>query len=719
MTPAPARWRPTQLTLAAGMVGLAYYAGEQIAAALAFPPVYTISVLTPPSAILTAAFLLFPVRYWWLCVAAALPVHWLLESGTDASAVLVLVAFGASCLEGLIAACGMRVLCDEPTKLDSFRRVAAFIGAAAFAAPALASLLHAAVVSSVLAQPYWQAWGLRTFSSMLTQLCVVPLILLLADVVRGGIRSIVSARWLEICLFGACVLLAALWVFGEPNMPHIPAIPPTPSVLLLPFYFWAAVRFGVGGISGALLATAFAASYEAHRGNRPFSLVLPPAESLLAIQVYLAVMSVPLMCVAGLLQERRDLVSNLSARLAFRRLLKDISGRFVEQPAETAFPASLRLLGEYFAADYVGVQNLTDTGVLDVEWQWRRSQGHTTADQHCPQKYPWTYGRVREGQAVIVPSIEAFPRRAWLDRDSFRAARMHSAAVLPLLAAGRVEGALAVVWARPKSASWSEEQLAFAAEVIASALARRSAELALERGRQKIAAMARLSIMGELTASLAHQINQPLTGILNNAEAGRRFIDSGRATLPQLREILVDILEDNQRAADVIRRVRDILGRSEWSPRELDANALVREVAELLASDAVLRNVSLAWVLAPGPLPVHGNRVDLEQVVLNVVSNAMDAVADKPIPERRVTIETRSGGCEVELVIRDRGEGFPAGFEERMFEPFVTTKPHGTGMGLAVARSVLENHGGNICAANHPEGGAVVTITLPAASRAA
>lgn len=719
MTPASARWRPTQLTLAAGTVGLAYYAGVQIAAALAFPPVYMISVLSPPSAILTAAFLLLPMRHWWLCVAVALPVHWLPESGTDQPALLALAAFGASCLEGLIAACGVRLLNDEPTKLDSFRRVAAFIGAAAFAAPALSSFAHAAVVSNALAQPYWQVWGLRTFSSVLAQLSVVPVILLVADVVRGGVRPASSARWLEACLFGLCVVVAALWVFGEPNMPRIPAIPPTPSMLLLPFYFWAAVRFGVGAISGALLITAVVASYEAHLGNRPFSSVLAPAESLLAIQVYLAVMSVPLMCVAGLLQERRELVSDLSARLAFRRLLKDISGRFVEQPADTAFPASLRQLGEYFDADYVGVQNLGDTGALRVEWQWHRNHGHPTEDAHCPQRYPWTYARVREGQAVIVSSIEAFPARATLDRESFRAARTHAAAVLPLLAAGRVEGALAVVWARPRTASWNEEQLAFAAEVIASALARRSAELALQRGRQKIAAMARLSIMGELTASLAHQINQPLTGISNNAEAGRRFIDSGRATLPQLREILVDILEDNQRAAGVIRRVRDILGRSEWSPRELDANTLVQEVADLLASDAVLRNVSLAWALAPGPLPVHGNRVDLEQVVLNVVSNAMDAVADKPIPERQVTIETRSADRDVELVIRDRGEGFPAGFEERIFEPFVTTKPHGTGMGLAVARSVLENHGGSICAANHPEGGAVVTITLPAASRAA
>ena len=165
----------------------------------------------------------------------------------------------------------------------------------------------------------------------------------------------------------------------------------------------------------------------------------------------------------------------------------------------------------------------------------------------------------------------------------------------------------------------------------------------------------------------------------------------------------------------MIRRVREILARSEWAPRRLDANALVQDVGVLIASDAVLRNVSVAYDCAPEPIFVTGNRVDLEQVLLNVVTNAMEAVAERPVPQRVVTVQTRRDGRgRVLLVVRDRGAGFPEGFEKRIFEPFVTTKPTGMGMGLAVARSLLDNHGATIHAANHVDGGAVVTIAIPA-----
>src|SRR5262249_13957446 len=163
------------------------------------------------------------------------------------------------------------------------------------------------------------------------------------------------------------------------------------------------------------------------------------------------------------------------------------------------------------------------------------------------------------------------PLQAEEDRAAFRRFGLRSAAVLPLLASGRVTGALSLVTVRPDiEPRWHAQQLSLVAEVLASACARRQAELEVERSRQKLATMARQSSMGELTASLAHQLNQPLTGIRNNAEAARRFIDAGRATLPQLREIVVDIIDDDQRAADVIRRVREMLARSEWSPRRLD-----------------------------------------------------------------------------------------------------------------------------------------------------
>jgi C4-dicarboxylate-specific signal transduction histidine kinase len=297
---------------------------------------------------------------------------------------------------------------------------------------------------------------------------------------------------------------------------------------------------------------------------------------------------------------------------------------------------------------------------------------------------------------------------------------MQTAVVLPLVSGARTHGALSVVTLRPRQ--WSLEdkaQLRLVAEILASASARWQAEVEVQQARQELAHLARLSSMGELTASLAHQLNQPLTGILNNAEAARLFLESGGASRDELLVLLGEIIEDDQRAGDVIRRVREMLTRTTPPPEPLDANTVVRNVATLVASDAVMRNVSVSFDLSTKPLAITGNRVDLEQVLLNVVTNAMEAVSDRPVPGRRVTIATtRIARGQVQIVVRDDGPGFTAGTEQQVFDAFVSGKRDGMGMGLTVARSLVDLHGGTIVVANDPAGGAIVTMTFPAAEGA-
>jgi len=707
------RLGPMQLALAAASVALAYYVGVQIGLWLTFPPVSTTSVLWPPNAILTAALLLVPVRQWWVCLAAALPVHVLLELEAGMPPYLVGWLFVTNCTEALIAAGGTRLLSDSPTQFNTLRRVAVFIGAAGLAAPILSSFADAAVAHYAGAQPYWEVWRVRTFANTLTELSVVPVAVLGVTAITSGFTRPRWQRLAEAGLLLATLVYMANWVFG--GGVEMPGLPPTPSVLLLPFYFWAAARFGVGGVSAALFATALVASYETQVGHRPFAL-LEPLDSLIAVQMYLIVMGVPLMCVAGLLDERRRDEAVLSERLRFEGLLSTVSGAFVRQPHDSAIEKSLRHIGEFHHADYAGLLLVSGTaGETEVEWQWTEPSASALEGLKCHRVFPWAFGRVLAGDTLIVESVEDMPTEAPADRNAFRAFGLQTMALLPLKTAGHARGVMSLMITRPGAKpQWNLQQLRLVAEVLATASSRREAELEVQGGRQKLASMARLSSMGELTASLAHQLNQPLTGIRNNAEAARRFIDSGRATMPQLRDIVVDIIDDDRRAGDVIRRVREMLARTEWSPLQLDANALVQDVAVLIASDAVLRNVSVSFDFAEGPVIVNGNRIDLEQVLLNVVTNAMDAVADRPVSQRVVTVQTRRGDRgTVQLVVRDRGAGLPAGFEDRIFEPFVTTKPTGMGMGLAVARSLVDNHGGSIRAANHPEGGAVVTISLP------
>jgi len=248
----------------------------------------------------------------------------------------------------------------------------------------------------------------------------------------------------------------------------------------------------------------------------------------------------------------------------------------------------------------------------------------------------------------------------------------------------------------------------------------RQAEMEAQRSRQELAHVGRVSTVGEMTASLAHQLNQPLAGILNNAEAARRYLDARHPPHDELRATIADIIDDDRRAGDVIRRVRDMLAGTSAAPILLDANALVDSVATLIASDAVLRNISVRFEIAPRPLAIVGNRTDLEQVLLNVVTNAMEAVADRPAAQRAVAVRTRCDDAgHVVIAVRDFGPGLEAGTERQIFEPFFTKKPTGMGMGLTVARSLVDQHGGTISATNHPEGGVEVTIAIPPAREAA
>jgi signal transduction histidine kinase len=381
--------------------------------------------------------------------------------------------------------------------------------------------------------------------------------------------------------------------------------------------------------------------------------------------------------------------------------------------------ACLRRVGEFLDVGCVClVQTGDGSGDMQLVRRWSRPGAEALAGQHCVQRFPWAFGRVLEGERLMLHSVDDLPVDATADREGFRKCHLQSAVLLPLAVGGRILGGLSVLTVEPRA--WSEReltQLELVAEVLSNAAARRQAEVEVQQTRQKLGHLARLSSMGELTASLAHQLSQPLTGIRNNAEGAKRFIDSGRVTIPDLREIIEDIIEDNRRAADVLRRVRDMVARTEWSPVPLDANTIVQDVSVLIASDAVLRNVSVSYQYAKGPLTVVGNKIDLEQVLLNVVTNAMDAVADRAVAERVVSVQTRRDTAgSAQIVVHDRGGGLPAGAEDQIFEPFVTTKPTGMGMGLAVARSLVDDHGGRIRAANHPAGGAVLTISLPIAS---
>jgi PAS domain S-box-containing protein len=241
------------------------------------------------------------------------------------------------------------------------------------------------------------------------------------------------------------------------------------------------------------------------------------------------------------------------------------------------------------------------------------------------------------------------------------------------------------------------------------------ADMEVEQRRKEVTHLTRVAILGELSGALAHELNQPLTAILSNAQAAQRLLARVPSDLEMVGEILDDIVTDDLRAGEVITRLRALLKKGEASFQPLDLNDVATEVLALARSELIERHVTVSTRLAPGLPSIHGDRVQLQQVMLNLLLNACEAMGTRPSAERRLTMSTALDGDGLLLAsIADRGGGIPPDAADRLFEPFFTTKPHGLGLGLSICRSIIAAHGGRLWADNNADGGATFTLALPA-----
>jgi C4-dicarboxylate-specific signal transduction histidine kinase len=222
----------------------------------------------------------------------------------------------------------------------------------------------------------------------------------------------------------------------------------------------------------------------------------------------------------------------------------------------------------------------------------------------------------------------------------------------------------------------------------------RRRQLAEVQSRQRLAELARVmrfSTAGELTASIAHEINQPLGSILTNAETAQAILKSPSPNIAELNEIVDDILKDNRRANEVIRRMRSLLKKAPFELKNLDLNDVARETVEFLSTTAVARKVELTSLITQNALPILGDRIQLQQVILNLVVNGIDAMKDKPGENRIISIRTARVEKLAELSVSDRGLGIPGDKLKEIFEPFFTSKAEGMGMGLSIARTIYRS----------------------------
>jgi signal transduction histidine kinase len=245
---------------------------------------------------------------------------------------------------------------------------------------------------------------------------------------------------------------------------------------------------------------------------------------------------------------------------------------------------------------------------------------------------------------------------------------------------------------------------------------RQRAKRAEDERRSELAHAARLAMAGELTGAIAHEISQPLGAILSNADAGDLLLDSGVDRRDKLREILADIRRDDLRASEVIQRLRDLLGKHKFEQKDFDLSDVVRDMGSIMRAEARRRGVALDVQPAQEALPVMGDRIQIQQVLLNLVLNAMDAVAEAPEARRTVAVSLSRGDKYALLAVRDRGPGIAAEHRSNLFQSFFTTKGKGMGLGLSITRTIVEAHGGRVWAESAPDEGTVFQAELPLAA---
>jgi PAS domain S-box-containing protein len=243
----------------------------------------------------------------------------------------------------------------------------------------------------------------------------------------------------------------------------------------------------------------------------------------------------------------------------------------------------------------------------------------------------------------------------------------------------------------------------------------KSAEAETALQRVEIEHLMRVSVLGELSGSIAHEINQPLTAILSNAQAALHLLAQESPDLAEVRDALQDIVHEDNRAGEVIHRLRSLLKKGERKTEYVNINDLVRSTVSLLHSELIGRDISLRLDLDHDPFFTRGDSVQLQQVLLNLVMNAMDAMASTPMAQRSILISTRGAKTGmVDVLVKDRGHGIRPKENGRLFEPFYTTKAHGLGLGLALCSTIIEAHQGKLTLVNGEDGGAVAGLSLPA-----
>ncbi|MGZ5048996.1 MAG: MASE1 domain-containing protein [Usitatibacter sp.] len=651
--------------------GACYYLATRIAWVLTFPD-SKVSLFFPPHAVLVSILLLVPTRQWWAYALSAACSHFFATQQEHWPPLYALQCEAFDAVQNVLAAAGLRLFIKSRFDLIDLREAVIFVLIAVVIVPFGTAFWGAAfTVSNGFGTHYWVEWRNLGISNGVTAIVLVPAILIgIRQLFTKGFKA-TPGRILEACFLAAGILAVGYVVFDQSA-----AGPDTSPALLyapVPLLVWAALRFGVGGISGSMLVITILAIWGTMHGRGPF-LTQTPSENALALQLFLLMMATPLMLLAVAIDDERR--SKEALQVGEERMSLAVeSAQLVLWDWDVA---SDRVWVTEEGRDFFGLgpgEPLHSANLAARVHPDDRAV-RAAAIQHTLQ----TGGSYEVEYRVVLPDGSV----RWI------ASRGRYPSSLANDAPPRILG-VSMDITRQKQARAEAQEL-----------------------REELAHLSRVAAVSALSGSLAHELNQPLASILSNAQAGQQFMSQDPLDVVELRAILADIVSADNRAGEIIGRLRTMLRRGEVALQPVSVDESLEELLSLTRSDLILRGVSVSK-LTTGDLPLAmTDRVHLQQILLNLIVNACDAMESNPPDERNLTLTTFIAQNEMRIGVLDCGVGLPDDVEA-LFEPFHSTKDGGLGMGLAICRTLVTSHGGRLWAERRAERGAAFYVALPLA----
>lgn len=655
---------PVMTLYAAVAIAAVYVAGTQVGLLLT-PRNQPVSLLWPPNALLLSALLLAPARLWPWYIVAVLPVHLLTQLSHGIALSTSIGWYFTNVAEAVGGAYCLRRVRPPRELFHDLTGFGVFVLIAIAGAGGLTSFLDAAVVIGTgSGNGYWEVWERRFVSNALATLTLVPPIVMLGS---SDLKRVLTQRRALFVEGGLLALgtLVVVELFFRTIAQTQDAIPPL-IYTVLPLLFWAAVRFGPIGAGLLMLVGTATLLWEA-RNRNPF-----PIEDVWSLQMLLATLSALSMSLAIVVRERERLHSLHGAVLR-------------------SIPDAVAII------DPRGV-------VIETNDAWASAAE-----------------RMLRSNFVGVKRYGNYVEAVRSDARSSPDASMLVAGIESVLSGARARFDMEYPWRTPEATRWSSISAVPLSGARRGAVIthsditeRKRADAEAVHMRDELAVAGRVMTMGMLSASLTHELSQPLTAVLGNAQAAKRFVERECREHLELEAILTDVIAASNRASSILRHLRNWFKTGRLDAQLLSLNGVVTDVLTVLQADLIHRGVSAVCRLAPDLPDVRGDRLQLQQVVLNLVLNACEAMRHNEPSQRRLVIDTTLLDGRVQLCISDVGTGFPPDRLEAVFEPFVTTKETGLGVGLALCRAIVNAHDGELTAINNDDGpGATVCCTLP------